>query len=273
MKNLNIAFIGAGNMARSIIGGLIEGGVDANNIIACARTQESLDNTAAQFNVRTELDAVKAVKNADVVVLAVKPQVLKDVAKFIAPAMAPQTLVLSVAAGITTDSMASWLGQDLAIVRSMPNTPSLLQLGASGAFANSNCSPEQHQVANEILSAVGIVEWVDSEALLNPVTAVSGSGPAYYFLMMEAMIDAGVAMGLDRDSASKLTLQTALGAAKLAQESDVDVAELRRRVTSPAGTTEQAINSFENDNIREIFSRAMNAASNRGAELAEVLGK
>lgn len=273
MKNINIAFIGAGNMAHSIIGGLIEGGLDATNIIACARTQESLDNTAAQFNVRTELNAVNAVKNADVVVLAVKPQVLKEVAKLIAPALSPQTLILSVAAGITTESMASWLGQSLAIVRSMPNTPSLLQLGASGAFANSHCSAEQHKVANDILCAVGIVEWVESEALLNPVTAVSGSGPAYYFLMMEAMIDAGVAMGLDRDSASKLTLQTALGAAKLAQESDVDVAELRRRVTSPAGTTEQAINSFENDKIREVFSRAMNAASNRGAELAELLGK
>ncbi len=273
MKDLQIAFIGAGNMARSIIGGLIEGGLAAGNITACARTEESLQKTAQEFQVNTELDALKAVKNADVVVLAVKPQILKEVALAIAPTLTKQTLVLSVAAGITTDSMAKWLGQEFAIVRSMPNTPSLLQLGASGAFANANCSVEQRQIGNDILASVGIVEWVDSEALLNPVTAVSGSGPAYYFLMMEAMIDAGVAMGLDRDSASKLTIQTALGAAKLAQTADVDVAELRRRVTSPGGTTEQAINSFEQNHIRATFTCAMKAASDRGAELAEILGK
>jgi pyrroline-5-carboxylate reductase len=273
MKNLQIAFIGAGNMACSIIGGLIEGGLAAGNITACARTEESLQKTAQKFQVNTELDPLKAVEDADVVVLAVKPQILKEVALAIAPALTQQTLILSVAAGITTDSMAKWLGQELAIVRSMPNTPSLLQLGASGAFANANCSVEQRQIGNDILAAVGIVEWVDSEALLNPVTAVSGSGPAYYFLMMEAMIDAGVAMGLDRDSASKLTIQTALGAARLAQTADVDVAELRRRVTSPGGTTEQAINSFEQNQIRATFTCAMKAASDRGAELAEILAK
>jgi pyrroline-5-carboxylate reductase len=245
----------------------------AGNITACARTEESLQKTAQKFQVNTELDPLKAVEDADVVVLAVKPQILKEVALAIAPALTQQTLILSVAAGITTDSMAKWLGQELAIVRSMPNTPSLLQLGASGAFANANCSVEQRQIGNDILAAVGIVEWVDSEALLNPVTAVSGSGPAYYFLMMEAMIDAGVAMGLDRDSASKLTIQTALGAARLAQTADVDVAELRRRVTSPGGTTEQAINSFEQNQIRATFTCAMKAASDRGAELAEILAK
>lgn len=273
MKNLTIAFIGAGNMAGSIIGGLIEGGVPSANIIACAKTATTLEKLQQHFQVRVELDAAKAAASADVVVLAVKPQILKEVALSLAPALAHKPLILSVAAGITTASMAAWLGDDLAIVRSMPNTPSLVQTGASGAFANSNCSEQQRHSANDILAAVGIVEWVQDEALLNPVTAVSGSGPAYYFLMMEAMIDAGVAMGLDRDSASKLTIQTALGAAKLAQASDVDVAELRRRVTSPGGTTEQAIKSFEADDIQAIFNRAMHAASNRGAELAEILGK
>jgi len=276
MKDLKIAFIGAGNMASSIIGGLIKNGVTTNHIMACARSEATLTQVAQKFHILTELDACHAVRWADVVILAVKPQQLKTLAQSLSTALEHQPLIISVAAGITSDSIERWLGASQvaprAIVRAMPNTPSLLQVGASGAFANTHCSAEQRQIANDILTAVGIVEWVDSEHLLNPVTAVSGSGPAYFFLMMEAMIDAGVDMGLDRDSASKLTLQTALGAAKLAQSADVDVAELRRRVTSPGGTTEQAINNFEQAKIRDIFRRAMQAASDRGAELAERLG-
>jgi len=155
----------------------------------------------------------------------------------------------------------------------MPNTPSQLRQGASGLFANAHVSRAQHTTANTILAAVGIVEWLEHETQLNAVTAVSGSGPAYFFLMMEAMIEAGEQLGLSRASATELTLQTALGAAMLAKNSECDVAELRRRVTSPKGTTEQAIASFEADDIRAVYARAMTACANRAVELSEILGK
>lgn len=267
-----IAFIGAGNMARAIIGGLLAEGFSHSQLLAAGPRQETLDKVKQELAIETTTDNQAAAAWADVVVLAVKPQMLKEVSLALRSSLAHQPLVISVAAGITTASMASWLG-DLPIVRCMPNTPSQLRAGASGLFANAAVSDGHKSLANAILGAVGIVQWLEDEALLNPVTAVSGSGPAYFFLMMEAMIDAGVALGLSRDCATELTLQTALGAAMLAKESEYDVAELRRRVTSPKGTTEQAILSFEQDNIRAVFARAMTACSNRAGELSELLGK
>lgn len=268
-----IAFIGAGNMAKAIIGGLLAEGFKRINLIASGPRQETMDRVAAEFGINISTDNAATASQANVVVLAVKPQMLKEVCLGLADSLSHKPLIISLAAGITTQSIGTWLGADHAIVRCMPNTPSQLRVGASGLFANAQVSPAQKSTANTILGAVGIVQWVSDEALINPVTAVSGSGPAYFFLVMEAMIDAGVELGLTRDSATELTLQTALGAAILAKQSDVDVAELRRRVTSPKGTTEQAINSFENDQIRAMFSRAMNACSNRAVELSEVLGK
>lgn len=268
-----IAFIGAGNMAKAIIGGLLAEGFKRINIVASGPRQETLDRVAAEYGINVTTDNQAAASTADVVVLAVKPQMLKEVCQGLADSLAHKPLIISLAAGITTESMASWLGGDQAIVRCMPNTPSQLRVGASGLFANAHVSAAQKSTANTILGAVGIVQWVDDEALINPVTAVSGSGPAYFFLVMEAMIDAGVELGLSRESATELTLQTALGAAILAKQSAEDVAVLRRRVTSPKGTTEQAINSFENDQIRAMFSRAMTACSNRAVELSELLGK
>lgn len=268
-----IAFIGAGNMARAIIGGLLAEGFKRINIVASGPRQETLDRVAAEYGINVTTDNQAAASTADVVVLAVKPQMLKEVCQGLANSLAHKPLIISLAAGITTESIASWLGGDQAIVRCMPNTPSQLRVGASGLFANAHVSAAQKSTANTILGAVGIVQWVDDEALINPVTAVSGSGPAYFFLVMEAMIDAGVELGLSRESATELTLQTALGAAILAKQSAEDVAVLRRRVTSPKGTTEQAINSFENDQIRAMFSRAMTACSNRAVELSELLGK
>jgi pyrroline-5-carboxylate reductase len=268
-----IAFIGAGNMAKAIIGGLLAEGFKRINLIATSPRQESLDKVAAEFGINISTDNTVAARMADVVVLAVKPQMLKEVCLGLADSLEHKPLIISLAAGITTKSIATWLGAEHAIVRCMPNTPSQVRVGASGLFANAQVNPAQKSTANTILGAVGIVQWVDDEALINPVTAVSGSGPAYFFLMMEAMIDAGVELGLTRESATELTLQTALGAAILAKQSDVDVGELRRRVTSPKGTTEQAINSFENDQIRAMFSRAMTACSNRAVELSELLGK
>ncbi len=267
-----IAFIGAGNMAKAIIGGLLAEGFSHSQILAAGPRQETLAKVKQELAIETTTDNAAAAAWADVVVLAVKPQLLKEVSLALRDSLAHQPLIISVAAGITTASIANWLG-NLPIVRCMPNTPSQLRTGASGLFANAAVSDEHKSLANAILGAVGIVQWLEEESLLNPVTAVSGSGPAYFFLMMEAMIDAGVELGLSRECATELTLQTALGAAMLAKQSDCDVAELRRRVTSPKGTTEQAILSFEQDNIRGIFARAMGACSNRAGELSELLGK
>ena len=271
--NTKIAFIGAGNMAKAIISGLLAEGFKRINIFASGPRQESLDRVSSEFGINISTDNAATAANVDVLVLAVKPQMLKEVCLGLADSLSHKPLIISLAAGISTESISSWLGGEHAIVRCMPNTPSQVRAGASGLFANANVSQAQRSLANTILGAVGIVQWVDAEALINPVTAVSGSGPAYFFLMMEAMIDAGVELGLSHATARELTLQTALGAAILAKQSDVDIAELRRRVTSPKGTTEQAINSFENDQIRAIFARAMHACSNRAVELSEILGK
>ena len=273
MSTTKIAFIGAGNMAKAIIGGLLAEGYSRTQIIAAGPRMETLDKVKQEFHIDITTDNAAAAAQADVVVLGVKPQMLKDVALGLRASLAHKPLIISVAAGITTASIASWLGDDQSIVRCMPNTPSQLRAGASGLYANAHVSAAQKSQADAILGAVGIVQWLGDESLLNPVTAVSGSGPAYFFLFMEAMIDAGEKLGLSRECATELTLQTALGAAMLAKESTVDVAELRRRVTSPKGTTEQAINSFEQDQLRASVLNAMTACSNRAVELSELLGK
>lgn len=273
MSHPKIAFIGAGNMAKAIIAGLLAEGFDAKNISASGPRQENLAKVAQQHGIATSTNNAEVAAAAEIVVLSVKPQMLKEVALGLADSLGHKPLIISLAAGITTLSLAHWLGADQAIVRCMPNTPSQLREGASGLFANSNVTQQQQAQADTILRAVGVVQWLAQEDLINAVTAVSGSGPAYFFLAMEAMIEAGVAQGLTRECATELTLQTALGASILAKHSDVDVAELRRRVTSPNGTTEQAIKSFENDGIRAMFSRAMKACADRALALSESLGK
>lgn len=273
MSKEKIAFIGAGNMAQAIIGGLLAEGYDRQQLIASGPRQETLDKVQQEFGITTTTDNGAAAAMADVVILAVKPQLLKDVSIALADAIAHKPLIISVAAGITTGSLGNWLGEEQAIIRCMPNTPSQLRAGASGVFANPYVTDAQKAVANQILGAVGSVQWLDEERLINAVTAVSGSGPAYFFLFMEAMIDAGEKLGLSRECAADLTLQTALGAAMLAKGSDIDVAELRRRVTSPKGTTEQAINAFEREALRETVLTAMTACANRAEELSELLGK
>ncbi|GAA5315083.1 MAG: pyrroline-5-carboxylate reductase [Candidatus Pelagadaptatus aseana] len=272
MTTAKLTFIGGGNMASSIIGGLINKGYAASQISASDPFEESRNKLHQQFGIATHEHNAEAVAGCDVIILSVKPQVLEQVCTALQPHLTHQPLIISIAAGIDMRSLDQWLGNNLAIVRCMPNTPALVQTGASGLYANANTSSEQRALANDILEAVGIVQWLDSEALIDPVTAVSGSGPAYYFLMMEAMIEAGVAQGLTREAATELTLQTALGAAKLAQSSDVDVAELRRRVTSPNGTTEQAILSFEADGLRDTVAKAMQKCSDRSVEMAKELG-
>lgn len=272
MSNTRIAFIGAGNMAASLIGGLRAKGLDASMIRASDPGEETRKRVSAEHGVETFADNAQAVEGVDVIVLAVKPQAMKSVCEALRPHLKPHQLVVSIAAGITCASMNSWLGAQ-PIVRCMPNTPALLRQGVSGLFATAQVSAEQRQQAEELLSAVGLALWLDTEQQLDAVTAVSGSGPAYFFLLIEAMTAAGEKLGLSREIAAQLTLQTALGAAHMAVSSDVDAAELRRRVTSPAGTTEAAIKSFQAGGFEALVEKALGAAAHRSAEMAEQLGQ
>ncbi|WP_290697614.1 pyrroline-5-carboxylate reductase [Amphritea sp.] len=268
-----LAFIGAGNMSRAIIGGLISNQFPAENIWATGTQLAKLDDLKRQ-GLHTTTDNNAAVAAADIVILAVKPQILKAVAMDMAAAVQQhQPLIVSVAAGIMCDSMDTWLGGDIALVRCMPNTPALVKQGASGLYANPRVTESQRNQTEQIMQATGIALWVDTEVQLNAVTAVSGSGPAYYFLMMEAMVAAGEKLGLSREISKQLTIQTALGAAEIARQSDVEPAELRRRVSSPKGTTEQAILTFIDQGLPEIIANGMQACSDRAEALAVELGK
>lgn len=259
-------------MARSIIGGLVAEGMDKGLITACDPNQDNLTAMAADFGINTDTDNSTPVSSADVVVLSVKPQVMKTVCQSLRPSLAADALIISIAAGISCGSIQHWLGDNCRVVRCMPNTPALVQCGASGLYASNAVTEEQKTLAHSILSAVGIVQWVESETLIDPVTAVSGSGPAYFFLMLEAMVDAGVEQGLTKEVAQQLAIQTAAGAAKLAASSDVDLGELRKRVTSPGGTTEQAILTFEKHDLRGIVKEAMQACSDRSQQMSEEMG-
>lgn len=269
MNNTHIAFIGSGNMANSLIGGLLAKGFSPKNIFASDPYEATRKNIAVQYGVYTTDNNRDAVQKAGVVVLAVKPQAMKAAAQDIAAVVQEQQpLVISIAAGISIESLQDWLGPKTSIVRCMPNTPALVQLGATGMFANAYVSDQQKQLAKHILDAVGISLWLKKEKELDAVTALSGSGPAYYFLLMEAMIKTGIAQGLDPETAQKLTLQTALGAATMAAASEDGPAELRRKVTSPNGTTEQAILSFQKNNFEQMVKEALDAASKRSIELS-----
>lgn len=270
-----IAFIGAGNMASAIMGGLIENGYNPKDIWACDPSQEKLSELSDKMGIQTTTDNAHAALQADTIILAVKPQIMEVVLTPLQPAIQQkQPLLISVAAGINLHSLATWAGanENPAIVRCMPNTPALVGQGASGLFANQEVSEKQKQTAESILNAVGISVWVQNESELDAVTAVSGSGPAYYFLFMEAMIDAGTKLGLSEETAKALTLKTALGAATMASSSDLSPAQLRKNVTSPNGTTEQAIKSFQSNQLENLVEQALNAANNRSIELCDELG-
>jgi len=274
MSTPRIAFIGGGNMAASLIGGLRAQGTPANSICASDPGEEQRNKLSAEHGIQTFASNAEAVAGADVIVLAVKPQIMQAVCRELSQHLEHAPLIVSIAAGISSESLQNWLGpQPRAIVRCMPNTPSLLGQGASGLYANARVSAEQKTHAEQLLSAVGLALWLEEEQLIDAVTAVSGSGPAYFFLLIEAMISAGEQLGLPRETASRLTLQTALGAARMACESDVGAAELRRRVTSPNGTTEAAIKAFQAGGFESLVQHAINAAAQRSAELAAQLGK
>jgi len=271
MKNQKIGFIGAGNMARSLIGGLLASGVESKNLFASDANDDIRSALSHDFSIQTFADNQSLVDECDVIVFAVKPQVLKTVATSITAK--ESALYITIAAGIPSDSLNRWLGSHMAVVRSMPNTPSLVLSGASGLFANSDVSNKQKETAESILRAVGLTVWVDDEAQLDAVTALSGSGPAYFFMVMEAMEKAGIELGLPAEVARLLAIQTGFGSTKLALEIDDSPEQLRNKVTSPGGTTEQAIKTLEQQGLIEIFSKAMKAAHDRAEELAEELGK
>lgn len=270
INTTTIAFIGAGNMATALAEGLIDKGLNAEQVIMSDPSKDRLAYVEKTFGVKTSSNNRAVADQADVIVLAVKPQIMSAILDDLKPVMADSSkVIISIAAGITLASLAQGLGKETALVRCMPNTPALVQTGATGMFANEHVSSAQKALAEEILQAVGIVVWLEQEQQLDAVTALSGSGPAYYFLVMEAMIAAGEAMGLTPDTAKQLTLQTALGAAKMASNSDVEPAELRRRVTSPGGTTEAAIQSLEKNQLVAVFGQALAAAKQRSEELGQ----
>ncbi len=260
-------------MAASLIGGLIDAGTAASDITVAEPDENQRQTLAGQFKVNTSADNNDTLK-CEVVLLAVKPQLLKTVCQQLDGNKINNNLFISIAAGIKSTDINNWLGasNEHAIVRCMPNTPALLQCGATGLFANTAVNETQKQQAETIMKAVGIIIWVDSEAQINAVTAVSGSGPAYFFLMMEAMQEAGEKLGLSSEIAQQLVLQTALGASKMAVENKASPAELRQMVTSKGGTTEQAILSFQSANFQQIVLNALQAANDRSISLADELG-
>ena len=265
----SIAFIGGGNMARSLIGGLVARGHDPRTIHVAEPVQTLREALAADFGVLVFEDGARAVADAGTWVLATKPQVLRAVCEsLVTQAQASRPLVVSIAAGITAAQLERWLGGDIAVARTMPNTPALLGAGVTGLFASDRVDAAGRDFAESLLSAAGKTVWIEDESQMDAVTAVSGSGPAYVFLLAEAMVDAGIAEGLPAEAARALALQTVLGAARMLTESDVDAAELRRRVTSPNGTTQAAIEAFEAGGLRALVADAIHAARVRGAELS-----
>ena len=270
----NIGFVGGGNMAQAMIGGLIANKVPAANIMAADPDQAQRELVASRYGIRVMSDNSELASTVDVLVLAVKPQVLADVARKLRVAtQANKPLIVSVAAGIQASSIQTWLGGKVAVVRAMPNSPCLVRQGITALHANSLTSNEQRGLAQQVLEAVGTVIWLEREDLMDAVTAVSGSGPAYFFLFMEAMEQSARRMGLPMEVAWALTLHTGVGAARMALESGQDLAQLRKNVTSPGGTTAAALAIFEQAGLRDIVDRALNGARERGSEIALEFGQ
>ena len=269
----SIAFIGGGNMATSLIGGLVADGYPADAIWVTDVDDARLASLHDRFGVRTSKENPPAVARARTVVLAVKPQVLGDVCRELAESLqANRPLVISIAAGVREPDIRRWVGYDAAIVRCMPNTPALLGAGATGLCANQTVSAAERSAADKILRAAGSTVWVDREDLLDAVTAVSGSGPAYFFRLMELMEQAGQELGLSQEVSRQLTLRTALGAARMALEGDDPPGILREKVTSPGGTTQRALELFDEGGFEALVTRALTGARDRAIELGDDLG-
>jgi pyrroline-5-carboxylate reductase len=265
----SIAFVGGGNMARAIIGGLLDSGYEANRIAVADPSTDALDALRAMGLSKVATEAATIVGDASLIVLAVKPQVMSSVVNGFAEHLQAEQTVMSIAAGISVAALIAMLGNPgVGVIRCMPNTPALVSCGASGLFAPPNVDEGQRQQAQSTMAAVGTTLWVNSEAQLDAVTAVSGSGPAYFFAFMEAMAHHGERLGLDYDQAYQLTLQTALGAARMAAEQNTPIDALRRNVTSPGGTTEQALLAFEQGKLKDLVGAAMDACVARAETMA-----
>jgi pyrroline-5-carboxylate reductase len=268
-ESRKIAFIGGGNMARSLVGAQLARGVPPTTITVAEPRAEAREALSREFGVSTCDDNAAAVAGAECVVLAVKPQVMHAVCAALAgPLRDRHPLVISIAAGVRIAQIEKLLGERHAIVRCMPNTPALVGAGAAGLCANRNVDAGQKALAERLLDAAGIVRWIDDEAQMDTVTALSGSGPAYFFLLVEAMEDAAVELGLPRDTARALAAQTCLGAGHMLADGNETATELRKRVTSPHGTTAAALDTFEKGGFRALVERALEAAKRRGAEMS-----
>lgn len=274
-----LLFIGGGNMARSLVGGLVADGYAPEAITVSEPDAQKRANLEERFAVHATAETVPEVEAAAAVVVAVKPSVVRHVIEEIAEAVRARgaagdpPLIISVAAGVRMRDLERWLGGKPTVVRTMPNTPSLVGSGATALAANARVTEEQRDLAESLMRAVGATCWLPDEEMLDAVTAISGSGPAYFFLLMEALEEAGVELGLDRQTARLLTLETATGAARMALESSEGPAQLRARVTSPGGTTERAMDVLEEGQVRELVRRAATAASQRAEELGQMLGE
>lgn len=277
MINKKIGFIGSGNMAFSLIGGLTATGVVGKNIWVSDPDVEKMTPMASQFNVNISKNNTELVHATDIIILSVKPQQLATVCNEIATAVNEvQPLIISIAAGVLSQDIEHWLQVDnakpITLVRCMPNTPALVQSGATALFANAQVNNEQKTLAESILRAVGLAIWLENESDMDAVTALSGSGPAYFFLVIDAMEKAGVQLGLDEKTAHLLAIQTAFGASKMALESNDSPELLRKKVTSPGGTTEKAINILQEGQLEPLFLKALEGAKDRSIELAKLLG-
>ena len=270
-NNKIIGFIGVGNMASSIITGLLANNYKIKNIKISDVDENLLLARKIQFNGIEGFDNnIELAKVSDVLILAVKPNQIQNVCNEI-NSNTDNKLIISIAAGVRESDINNWLGNNRAIVRAMPNTPALVKSGASGLYANKYASDDDKQLAESVLRAVGLTLWVDDEDKLDIITALSGSGPAYLFLLMEAMTKTAIELGLSKEQAHVLTVQTAVGASKIAEISDDDCKELRKKVTSPNGTTEAAIKIFKNKDFENIVKDAINAAHKRTKEIAKEL--
>ena len=271
-NSTTIGFIGAGNMAYALVSGLVNSGFSTKNIKLSDTDEALLSLRADEFNLEVFTDNTKLAAQCDVIVFAIKPQVLSVVCKELQEHINHNPLIISIAAGVRAVDINRWLGGNVSIVRAMPNTPALLGQGATGMMANDVVNGDQKALAEQILSAVSTCLWVEDEKMLDVVTALSGSGPAYFFLLIESMAKAGAALGLDESTAQQLSIQTALGASMMADSSDDSAHELRARVTSPNGTTQAAIESFQEQNFDMIVAHAMRAAFDRSREMGIELG-
>ena len=267
-----IGFIGAGNMAYALIKGLLNNGFDANQINISDPNEELLLNRESELKVTTYSDNTSLLSNSDIIFFAVKPQVLSSVCLELKGVVKSKHLFVSIVAGIRSSDINRWLGGNFSLIRTMPNTPALFQSGVTGLFANEVVDNEQKLLVSSILSSVGECFWVNEEKLIDAITAISGSGPAYFFLLMESMKQAGMALGLDEETANSLSIQTAYGASLMANKTGKDSRTLRSEVTSPNGTTQSAIESFQDQNFEGIVANATRAAYDRARELSNELG-